>query len=66
VLGEPREEDIPPLVADRFRHVSQQPLTIPAGSRWYSFKNSTTSRHRTSKSGSSAMKAASRAMLIGW
>jgi hypothetical protein len=28
VLGEAREEHIPPLVADRLRHVSQQPLAL--------------------------------------
>jgi hypothetical protein len=38
----------------------------PAGSWWYSFRNSTTSRQRVSNSGSAATKAASLAMVIGW
>jgi hypothetical protein len=31
MLGKAREEHIPPLVADGFRHVGQQPLTLPGG-----------------------------------
>jgi hypothetical protein len=34
MLGEAREEHIPPLIADRLRHVSQQPLTLPGRLQW--------------------------------
>ncbi len=29
LLGQAREEPIPPLVADRFWHIGQQPLMLP-------------------------------------
>ena len=67
MLGEAREQDVPPWVADRFRRIRQQSPTLPHRLVvWYSFRNSTTSRHRMLKSGSLATKAASLAMLIGW
>jgi hypothetical protein len=66
MFGKAGEQHIPAVIAGWVRRIFEQPPTGPAGSWWYSLRNSTTSRHCESKSGSAATKRARPARVIGW